>query len=311
MELGTCPPGISPVSPVARPVPRLISSRTMPRHKIHPKTCGPPLGQRCAAGKGASPGQNHSPGQGQRQRCAPPVRDVPSTTGRVECGAAPGRARAAPSQAEPSRSVPSRGVRCRMGGASGLRRPCAPPTAAFRGRPPEQGAGGDDGSAAAAADAPRPPARRQWRRTLRAARSAAASCGTTAMPRKVSGSRWGGKPLPARSRLGTPRARPRVPVPGFCPRSLRPSLAAFPAPWPRWQGCCWRRGRAPLPAGPSRAAPWWPGPGAAWGSRGSVRAAPCGGPAPVTQQRRCRWVSPARAGADLTGLRDSRTAQLG
>lgn len=73
----------------------------------------------------------------------------------------------------------------------------APPPPHLAAAAAEQGAGGDDGSAAAAADAPRPPARRQWRRTLRPVRSAAVSCGITAMPRKVSPAH---SPRPARSR---------------------------------------------------------------------------------------------------------------
>lgn len=156
-------------------------------------------------------------------------------------------------------------VRCRMGGASSSTAPALPPRRRIsRPAAAEQGAGGDDGSAAAAADAPRPPARRQWRRTLRPARSTAVSCETTAMRRKVSApgavaAAGGGRP-PAAS-----------PLPAVLPLPLAPPalLSSAPTPprsaarfGPPGAGHCGRpagqrqllpgsgRGRGPSPAEP-------------------------------------------------------------
>lgn len=155
-------------------------------------------------------------------------------------------------------------VRCRMGGASGSTAPALPPRRRIsRPAAAEQGAGGDDGSAAAAADAPSPPARRQWRRTLRPARSTAVSCETTAMRRKVSApgataAAGGGRPPAASPRASVfPLLAPPAPL-SSSPTSPR-SAARFGPPGagycgrPAWQRQLLLgsgRGRGPSPAEP-------------------------------------------------------------
>lgn len=159
---------------------------------------------RSVPGAGALPGLTASRGRSVPGReGASPGSNIPVRQEHPRAGALLGqvRLRAGPSsgpelglrRAPPARAVPVGAVWEEPPGTAAP----APPPPHLAAAAAEQGAGGDDGSAAAAADAPRPPARRQWRRTLRPVRSAAVSCETTAMPRKVSPAR---SPRPARSR---------------------------------------------------------------------------------------------------------------